>query len=88
MPHVQGTVIVNFKEVSQALHNFFSASFTKARNNTLVGLSPSFCWFAIDQVFTQTLRCRLRFKTFAWLALTPVCTTSNLFGALHRPEFM
>ena len=93
MAHTQGAMIVNFKKVSQALHNSFSAAFTNAFHHLsvtvlLIGLAPSFCWFASSSsaLIMYTHRpcgaaCAL--ITFAGLALAPVCTTSNLLGALH-----
>ena len=75
--HVQGTVIINLNKVSQALHNFFSASFTKACYNTLDWAITIFLLVhrkleRIDQVFTQTLRSRLRFKNLC-LTGTDTC---------------
>ena len=64
--HLQGTMIIDFKKVSQALHNSFSVSFTKACYNTLDWAISIFLLVGqqlerIDPVFTQTLRRRLRF---------------------------
>ena len=46
-----------------------------------IGLSPSFCWFAsglsaLDQVFTQTLRYRMRFEH--------LCLTGTVTGLYHH----
>ena len=67
MAHVHGTAIINSNEVSQALHNSSSASFTKACYNTLDWAIAIFLQVRqqlerIDQVLTQTLRCRMRLK--------------------------
>ena len=72
MAHVQGTVTVNFEIVSQALHNSFSASFTKACYNTLDWAITIFLLVRqqlerIGQVFTQTLRSRMRFENLCLL---------------------
>ena len=75
MAHVQGTVIVNLKKNSQALHNSFAASFTLACYYTLDRAIYIFLLVRqqlerIDQNFTQTLRCRMGFKNFCPTGIT------------------
>ena len=61
LAHFQGTVIINFNKVSQALRNTFSVSFTQAVTILCIGLSPSFCWFASN--LSALIKCA--FNTFA-----------------------
>ena len=79
---------------SQAHRNSFSASFTQACYK--IGLSPSFCWFAKSLSalikFSHTpsgIACAFLIPLSDWHC-HPVCTTSNLLGALHSqfsPQF-
>ena len=82
MAHIRGRVVVNFNKVSQALHNSFPSCFTKASYNTLDWVITIFLLVRqqlerIDQIFTQTLRCRMRFKNLCLTGTNTICSSTD-----------
>ena len=89
MAHVQGNVIIHFNKVSQAIHNAFPTSFTKACHNTLDRIIAIFLLVCqqreyIDQVFTHTLRHRTRFGHCHMFAPPATCWALSNHICLHK----